>query len=97
MLSEATINSKDYSYKAAPNDVNVSSKRHARRLMTSDEILAMPRDEAWVFVKGLRPFRVKTAHYGHVSPWKNMVGDNPLEGPPLQGKTLLRIDYPGRQ
>lgn len=93
MLSEATISSKDYSYKATPEDVNVSSKRHARRLMTPDEILAMPRDEAWVFIKGLRPFRVKMAHYGHVHPWKEMVGDNPLEGPPLKGKTLLDISY----
>lgn len=96
MLSETTINSKDYSYKAVPEDVNVSSKRHARRLMTPDEVLAMPRDEAWVFVKGLRPFRVKMAHYGHIEPWKTMVGDNPLEGPPLQGKTLLEINYPER-
>lgn len=96
MLCETTISSKDYSHRTSPDDVNISSKRHARRLMTPDEILAMPRNEAWVFIKGLRPFRVKMVHYGHVHPWKNMVGPNPLEGPPLQGATLLEINYPNR-
>ena len=93
MLSEATINSKDYSYKSAPSDVNISSKRHARRLMTPDEIMAMPHNQAWVFIKGIRPFRVDLTHYGHIAPWKDMVADNPLEGTPLSGKTLLEIEY----
>ncbi len=94
LLSDTTIASKDYSYKSKPDEVNVSSKRHARRLMTTDEILAMPRDEAWVCVKGLRPFRVKITHYGHVSPWRDaLVGTNPLEGAPLKGKKLVEIDY----
>jgi len=96
MLSESTISAKDYSYKSSPDDVNVSTKRLGRRLMTPDEILAMPRDEAWVFVKGLRPFKVKLFHYGHVEPWSAMVADNPLEGPPLKGETFLKINYPDR-
>lgn len=93
MLSEATINSKDYSYKSTPSDVNISSKRHARRLMTPDEIIAMPPNQAWVFIKGIRPFRVDLTHYGHIAPWKDKVADNPLEGSPLSGKTLLEIEY----
>lgn len=93
MLSEATVNGKDYSYKSLRDDVNISSKRHARRLMTADEILAMPSDEAWVFLKGIRPFRLKLTHYGHITPWDRMVGGNPLEGPPLRGSTLLEIIY----
>lgn len=97
MLSEETITGKDYSYRSAPDDVNISSKRHGRRLMTTDEVLSMPRDQAWVFVKGLRPFRVHLAHYGHVDPWKHLVSDNPLEGPPLTGNTLLKIEYPRRE
>lgn len=93
MLSEGTIARQDYSYRAAPDEVNVSTKRMGRRLMTADEIMAMPRDQAWVFVKGMRPFKVQLKHYGHVYPWNQMVGNNPLEGAPLQGKTLLKIDY----
>ena len=94
MLSEATIASRDYSYRVSPDEVNISTKQLGRRLMTADEILAMPRDQAWVFVKGLRPIKVDLRHYGHVDPWKRMVGDNPLEGPALQGATLLKITYP---
>lgn len=93
MLSEATINAKDYSYKSSPDDVNISCKRHARRLMTPDEIMAMPYNQAWVFIKGIRPFRIDLIHYGHVSPWNSMVAENPLEGAPLSGKTLLELDY----
>ena len=93
MLSEGTIARQDYSYRAVPDEVNVSTKRMGRRLMTADEIMAMPRDQAWVFVKGMRPFKVQLKHYGHVYPWNQMVGNNPLEGAPLQGKTLLKIDY----
>lgn len=96
MLSEATIESKDYSYKASPDVININSKKHARRLATSDEILSMPRDQAWVCIKGLRPFRVQLKHYGHIAPWKTMTSINPLEGSPLQGETLLEINYPER-
>lgn len=94
MLSEATIESKDYSYKSAPDEVNINSKKHARRLATADEILAMPSDEAWVFIKGLRPMKVQLKHYGHIHPWNTMTDVNPLEGPPLQGERLLEIEYP---
>jgi len=96
MLSETTINSRDFSHKAIPTEINISRKKLGRRLMTPDEIMAMPRDQAWVFIKGLRPFRVKMAHYGQIDPMKNMVADSPYDGPPLQGKTLLEINYPKR-
>ena len=94
MLSETTIAGRDYSYRPNdPSSLNATGKRHARPLMTADEILSMPRDQAWVFIKGLRPIKVHLAHYGVVDPWKKMVSDNPHEGPPLQGKTLLKINY----
>lgn len=97
MLSQATVASKDYSYRSAKDDVNISAKRHSRPLMSPDEIMSMPRDQVWVFLKCLRPFRVNTKHYGHIDPWKLMVGKNPMEGPPLLGPTLLEIDYPERK
>ena len=97
MLSDTTIASRDYSYRHNdPSSVNASGKRHARRLMTADEILAMPRDQAWAFIKGLRPVRLHLAHYGMVDPWKNMVSANPLEGSPLRDKTHLKINYAKR-
>jgi len=94
MLSETTIARKDYSYRTDdPSHLNISDKRLGRRLMTADEVQAMPRDRAWVFIKGLRPVQVQLAHYGHVDPWSDLVGNNPLEGNPLKGKTMLKINY----
>lgn len=94
MLSDMTVRSQDYSHKLHPDDLNVSSKEHARRLMTPDETLAMSKDEAWVFVKGLRPMRLKLIHYGEVSPWRNgWIADNPLEGPPLKAPARFGIEY----
>jgi len=94
MLAEATIRSQDYSYRADAADINVSSKELARRMMTPDEILAMPRNEAWVFVRGMRPMRLTMTHYGTVDPWRREVADNPLEGATLRGETAFRIAYP---
>ena len=93
MLAEATIRRQDYSFKAEARDIGVSSREQGRSLMRPDEILAMPRDEAWVFVRGLRPMRLTMAHYGRINPWRQEVAANPLEGTPLQGETAFRIDY----
>ncbi len=94
MLAEATIRRQDYSYGADATDISVSSRELARRVMTADEILAMARNEAWVFVRGLRPLRLTMTHYGTVSPWRGEVAANPLEGTALDGEQAFHIDYP---
>lgn len=93
MLAEATIRRQDYSFGSDATDINVSSKELARRMMTPDEILAMPRNEAWVFVRGLRPMRLTMTHYGTVTPWRDEVAANPLEGSVLSGGEAFRIVY----
>lgn len=94
MLAEATIRGRDYSTQADARDIGVSNREMGRRLMTADEILAMPRDQAWVFVRGLRPLRLTMVDYGRITPWRDEVGPNPLEGPALRGKPLFAIRYP---
>lgn len=94
MLAEATIRKQDYSFGYDAADISVSSKELARRVMTADEILAMPRNEAWVFVRGMRPMRVTMTHYGTVTPWRDEVAANPLEASALRGDEAFRIVYP---
>lgn len=94
MLADATIRRQDYSFGADAADINVSSRELARRVMTPDEILAMPRNEAWVFVRGMRPLRLTMTHYGTVTPWRDEVAANPLESSPLRGDALFGIAYP---
>jgi len=94
MLAESTIRRQDYSYRADAEDINVSSRELGRRLMTPDEILAMDRDKAWVFVRGLRPLCLSMVDYGRVSPWRWQVANNPLEGSRLSGKPVFSIRYP---
>lgn len=96
MLAEATIRRQDYSFKADVADIGVSSRELGRRLMTPDEILAMDRGEAWVFVRGLRPMRLSMIDYGRVAPWRDEVADNPLEGSRLRGEAAFTIRYAGK-
>ncbi|BBK29658.1 type IV secretory pathway TraG/TraD family ATPase VirD4 [Stella humosa] len=96
LLAEATIRKQDYSFRSVVTDLGVSSRELGRRLMTPDEVLAMPRGEAWVFVQGLRPMRLTLVHYGQVEPWRDWVLDNPIEGRRLRGDPLFRIHYPPR-
>lgn len=94
MLAESTIRRQDYSYRAEATDINVSSRELGRRLMTPDDILAMDRDKAWVFVRGLRPLCLSMVDYGRISPWRDEVADNPLEGTRLSGSPAFAIGYP---
>lgn len=94
MLAEATIRKQDYSAEAVAKSLTVSSRELGRRLMTANEVLTMPRDEAWAFVRGMNPMRLTMAHYGQIEPWRGWVDDNPLEGAPLRADPVFRIDYP---
>lgn len=93
MLAEETIRRQDYSYKSNVADINVSSREQGRRLAMADEILAMPRNEAWVFVRGMRPLRVTMVDYGRVEPWRDEVAANPLESSALRGEPVFSISY----
>lgn len=94
MLAESTIRKQDYSYRTVATDLGVASREMGRRLMSADEVLAMPRGEAWVFVQGLRPLRLTLAHYGQVDPWRDLVSDNPIEGAPLRDEPAFALRYP---
>lgn len=93
MLAESTIRRQDYSYRAEADGINVSSRELGRRLMTADEILAMDRSKAWVFVRGLRPLCLSMVNYGRISPWRDEVADNPLEGTRLFSEPAFAIRY----
>lgn len=93
-LARATIRTQEYSYQASVKDIGLSSRETARPLMTPDEVLAMPRDQAWVFVRGMHPVRVKLVHYGQVAPWRDWVDPSPITGTKLGGQLILKVDYP---
>ena len=93
MLSETTLRKQDYSYQAELKEIGVSSKELGRHLRKPDEILAQERGKAWVFVRGMRPMELTMVHYGQVSPWRDWVRDNPIEGTALRDEPLFHIDY----
>ena len=79
-------------------EMNLSSREMGRRIMRPDEVLTMPRDQAWLFVKGLRPIRITLVHYSRVTPWRDIVGENPIEGPiDRTSKPAFRLHYPERK
>ncbi|NKE48641.1 type IV secretory system conjugative DNA transfer family protein [Roseomonas frigidaquae] len=96
-LSNATIRTQDYSYRTSVDQISLSSREIGRPLMKPDEVLAMPRDEAWVFVRGMHPVRVKLVHYGQVAPWRDWVDESPITGTKLYGAPIVHVDYPEKE
>lgn len=94
MLANFTAGKEAPSYGIEADKVNISHSETGRPLMSPDEILAMPRNEALVFVRGIRPMRLTMAHYGEIDPWRDLVADNPLEGNRLRGDAKFGIAYP---
>lgn len=94
MLANRTVPIVNPSHGQRAKEIQISHSEAGRPLMTADEILTMPRNEALVFVRGLRPMLLQMAHYGEIDPWCDMVGDNPLEGRQLRGEPKFRIAYP---
>lgn len=93
MLAEGTIRTQDYSYQAVVKQIGVSSRETGRRLATADEVLAMPRDQAWVFVRGMRPLQLTMVPHWSVAPWSGWTLDNPIEGPRPRTRPLFTIEY----
>ena len=94
MLAEETIRKQDYSYEAVAKTLGVSSRELGRRLMMPNEILSLPRDLAWTFVRGMNPMLLKMAHYGCVAPWQDWIDPNPIEGTPLRDAPRFSVHYP---
>lgn len=94
MLSETTLRKQDFSYQSEIKQIGVSSRELARRLRQPDEILTQERGKAWVFVRGMHPMELSMVHYGQVSPWRDWVRDNPIEGKALRDESLFHIHYP---
>lgn len=93
MLASSTIRTQDYAFGASVREVNVSSRETARPLMTADEVLAMEKGTAWMFVRGMHPVRIRLINYAQVTPWTNWVAPSPISGTRVVGTPLLHVDY----
>jgi len=98
MLAEQTIRKQDGSYHTVEMDeLNISSKETGRRIMTPDEVLSMPKGQAWMFARNMRPIRLQMLSYAQVSPWRDWVGESPITGTRLHAPAKIAIDYPQLQ
>lgn len=97
MLSNATIQRQDISYQDTVKDVGIAGREIARPMMTSDEVLAMPKNQAWAFINGMHPVSLTMLSYAQVAPWNQWVDPSPLTGTRLHGRTVLAINYPQQE
>lgn len=97
MLAKETLRKQDFSYEAEMTKMGISSRELARPLATPDEILAMGRDRAWVFIRGMRPLCLRTVDYGQVKPWCDWVGNSPISGTKMPARPIITIHYPERK
>lgn len=98
MLADETIRKQDGSYHTVSMDeLNISSKETGRRIMTPDEMMAMPKGQAWMFARNMRPIRLQMLSYAEVSPWRDWVGNSPITGTRLHAQAKIAIDYPQLQ
>jgi len=94
MLADETVRKQDPTYRSNDlDDLNISSKEMGRRIMTPDEVLSMPKGQAWMFARGMRPIRLQMLSYAEVSPWRDWVGESPITGTRLHAPARLEIDY----
>lgn len=94
MLSDATIRKQEVSHKEAADELGLSSREMARPLMKPDEVLAMDREHAWLFVRGMKPLRIRLITYAQVAPWSGWVGESPITGTRLHARPLVHVPYP---
>jgi type IV secretion system protein VirD4 len=95
MLSDVTLRKEDASYRTEMTDMSVSSGEYSRPMRKVNEILAMDRRKAWVFVRGLPPMNLQMVTYAEVTPWRDWAGTNPLTGTRLGGSVRVTISYQG--
>ncbi len=58
---------------------------------------AMPKGQAWMFARNMRPIRLQMLSYAQVSPWRDWVGESPITGTRLHAPAKIAIDYPQLQ
>lgn len=93
MLADETIRKQDASYQTSVHDIGLASREMARPLMKPDEVLSMAKDRAWLFVRGLRPTRLRLINYAQVAPWRDWVSNSPITGTRLRANSLLTVRY----
>lgn len=97
LLSELTIGRQALSFDATVREIGISNRELGRPMMKTNEVLAMPRNQAWMFVNGLHPVRLTMLSYAQVSPWRDAVGLSPITGTRLHADAVLRVEYPARE
>ncbi len=63
----------------------------AEPLISPQALMAMPRDEQIIKIRGMRPIRAKMIPYWDVAGLRDLVTDNPLEGPAPASKPKARL------
>ena len=97
LLSEETIQKQDVNFRSDVTDLGLSAREMARPFMKPNEVLSMPLDEGWLFVRGMHPTRIKLVTYAQVAPWRDEVGPSPITGTRLLANELVRIAYPKKE
>lgn len=93
MLSETTVRRQDISYQDSVKDLGIATREMGRPLMKPNEVLAMPKNQAWMFVNGLHPVRLTQLSYAQVSPWRDWIDPSPITGTRLHAEPVLHVDY----
>lgn len=90
-LSDATLRKQDFSYQSDAAAVNVSTSEFSRPFMKPNEVLAMERGHAWVFVRGMHPMNLRMVHYGEVAWWRDIAAPSPISGTRLYEEPVLTV------
>jgi type IV secretory pathway TraG/TraD family ATPase VirD4 len=93
MLSNATIQRQDISYRDTVKDVGIASREMARALMNEAEVLSMEKPYAWAFMNGTHPVRLKMLSYAQMAPFNEWVDPSPITGTRLHAETVVTINY----
>jgi type IV secretory pathway TraG/TraD family ATPase VirD4 len=91
-LSDQTLRAQEFSYQSTAKEVGVSSRELSRPLMKPNEVLAMDRREAWVFVRGMNPMKLQLVHYGEIDWWGSLVEPSPITGTRLHGNPRVKVE-----
>lgn len=91
MLGARNIKEVDASVDHVFDKVGFSFKDSAEPLMSLQALLALPRDEQIIKVRGVPPIRAKKIPYWEIDGLRDLIGENPLEGPAPVGKTQARL------
>ena len=89
-LANTDIGAPSYSFPGSGQS-GISWGSAARPLMTAQDLRSMSPSEQIVLCKGLRPIRCRKLHYNQLAPLCDLVGDNPVEGPPLRRAPLAEL------